>query len=154
MWKTVIKPLQKRNIKETNTARAMNTKFTHNEGNIEERIVRQFGKGNPFTVPEHYFDELHDTIMAQIAAQPDRKPAAGAWKRIVIELRPMYIVAAAAVAILLVVSFFIPYMKTSGNQYEYDRNDGLGYANTEIETVIEGSRLDDYALYQLVADTD
>ena len=136
----------------------MNTKFTHKkEGDGEERLLERFGRSNPFTVPEGYFEGLHEEVMAKVASvQPERRPV-GRVRTVFMGKRPVYMAgaAAAAVAVLFAVSFFMSYFKTSAGLQldEQAQAEGMVY-DIELESLLEGTYLDDYSLYQLVSDAN
>lgn len=65
--------------------------------NEEEYLRSKMGKRNPFTVPEGYFEQLTQQVMARIPAEEqEKKPAAK--KAIIRQLRP-WLYAAACVCV-------------------------------------------------------
>ena len=71
----------------------------------EKEIQERFGKGNPFRVPEGYFDQLTDRVMAQLPEREqqaeqislsDRHP-----KSRLVALRPWLYAAACTVAVVV-----------------------------------------------------
>ena len=65
--------------------------------NEEEYLRSKMGKRNPFTVPEGYFEQLTQQVMARIPAEEqEKKPAAK--KTIIRQLRP-WLYAAACVCV-------------------------------------------------------
>ena len=74
--------------------------------NYEEKEMQErFGKGNPFRVPEGYFDQLSDRVMAQLPEREqqaeqislsDRHP-----KSRLVALRPWLYAAACTVAVVV-----------------------------------------------------
>lgn len=98
-----------RNIKELLNRLNKQTPFTVPEGyfeELEDRVIRTVNKQEdeekaqiPFKVPQGYFDGLADKVIAKVEV----KPAISIWRK------PMTV--AASVAILLMVSFGIYYIK-------------------------------------------
>ncbi len=119
----------------------------------ESRLAARFGKDRPFDVPKGYFDGLHDDVMQRIGSAK-AKPRA---KRIY--FRPLYIAAAAAVAVMLVVSYLVPYMNSTvgsdsavhEQMLAFNDKDNYYFTDAEVEQIIEDSQMDDYSLYQLVS---
>lgn len=66
----------------------------------EKILIEQFGRQNPFRVPEGYFDSLTERVMTQL---PERKP-----KSRLVSLRPWFYAAACfvAVAVLGITYYF------------------------------------------------
>ena len=71
----------------------------------EQELQERFGKGNPFRVPEGYFDQLTDRVMAQL---PEREQQAEQIslsgrhpKSRLVALRPWLYAAACTVAVVV-----------------------------------------------------
>jgi hypothetical protein len=124
-----------------------------------ENVSPEFSelKRNPFSVPENYFEQFSAQMQQQIQAQPTVS------KRIVIVLRP-YIAAAAMIAIIISVAFWIRQSPSLNNNvaevdtmqylryYGIDENQIVNYiANEEdYETeTIESTETDAVADYLL-----
>jgi hypothetical protein len=117
--------------------------------NIEEKYIREkIGQKNPFSVPEGYFDQLSEQVMAQL---PERdfikseqtvtiKPQRHAKSKIV-ALRP-WLYAAASVVIVLVMSL----------SYYFHRNAGteLQASTTVMPVSPEESYIDEAADYAML----
>jgi hypothetical protein len=99
----------------------------------EKILIEQFGRQNPFRVPEGYFDSLTERVMTQL---PERKP-----KSRLVALRPWFY-AAACFAVVAVV----------GLTYHFHQADVTKQvAATEVVApVVDNSYVDEAADYAML----
>lgn len=110
--------------------------------NEEKYLNQKFGKENPFRVPDGYFDQLTDRVMAQL---PERRK-----KSRFVTLRP-WLYAAACVACVVVLGVtFLSYptkMEQPENVAAIVNND-----NTYIDEAADYAMLDNAEIYACLAD--
>ena len=97
----------------------------------EEKYIREkLGQNNPFRVPEGYFDQLTERVMAQL---PERRP-----KSRLVTLRP-WLYAAACVAVVAVMGLTFHFHQSAEEQQMAN----MTANNTEISYIEEAA---DYAM--------
>ena len=108
----------------------------------DEKIIKAIGKGNPFRVPDNYFDNLSSQIMSKLPDESTQKSV----KRT--KYRPL-IYAAFTIATLFILSVFVNHNKekqsavTSGiisqttTNYSDDMADYLMMDNMDIYACLE-----------------
>ncbi len=108
----------------------------------EDNILKEIGKGNPFTVPGNYFDDVCKEITGKLPEKafiPAEKPST--WGKV----RPWLYMAAMFVAILLPIRFMMERTSHAGN----------GSVLPDDETVLSVDECIDYAILdQLIAMDD
>ena len=72
----------------------------------DEKIIKAIGKGNPFRVPDNYFDNLSSQIMSKLPEESTQKSV----KRT--KYRPL-IYAACTIATLFILSVFVNHNKSN-----------------------------------------
>ncbi len=119
----------------------------------EDEILRKCGTGNPFTVPDGYFDHFKENIMEQLpekVEQPFVKHHITRWSRV----KPWFYMTAVFAGMLLGVRLMLNL--TSGNE----SSETSKHAETEIvtdryvETMIDHSMMDDYSLYECLTEAE
>jgi hypothetical protein len=113
--------------------------------NYEEKEMQErFGKGNPFRVPEGYFDQLTDRVMAQLPEREqqaeqislsDRHP-----KSRLVALRPWFYAAACTIAVVVMGVTFL----------SHDSAEEKPLASTSTTTNTESQYIDDAADYVML----
>ncbi|MGI6218821.1 MAG: hypothetical protein ACOYJE_03010 [Bacteroidaceae bacterium] len=139
----------------------------------EGEILNKYGKSNPFRVPENYFDQFHEQIMAKISdLTPSESPTdtpvppgirpkgveTGIDKhrkaiQVFLENIPvMWRVAAVAVAVVSLSCFiYLQGENQRASSLHVAADEGKGeYTDEEIRDIIDETYLDDYELYQLM----
>lgn len=119
----------------------------------EDEIQRKCGSGNPFTVPEGYFDHLTQEVMGKL---PEKKKSDIQEKKITIwdKVRPWLYMAAMFTGILLSIRLMI------NNSSEKDAFASSVEIESElpsdeyIQAIMDYSMMDDYTLYQYLTDAD
>lgn len=116
----------------------------------EDQIIKTAGSGNPFTVPEGYFENLTEKIMEQLPpkeeAMPEKTP--GVWDKI----RPWLYMAAMFIAILLPIRFMIQHTRTTGTTTLAAKGTDEGSSIDEFidYAILDHTMMDDYTLYQYI----
>lgn len=109
-------------------------------------LQKKYGKKNPFTVPEGYFDRFADELMAQL---PEKEVAAlpkiGMWDRV----KPWVYMAAMFVGLMFTIRAFV-----GDTQSENDANILSDMPDEYIEAIVNQSLMDDYELYQYLTDAE
>ena len=113
--------------------------------NYEEKEMQvRFGKENPFRVPEGYFDQLADRVMAQLPERDqqaeqislsDRHP-----KSRLVALRPWFYAAACTIAVVVMGVTFL----------SHDSAEEQPLASTSTTTNTESQYIDDAADYAML----
>lgn len=108
------------------------------EDNLEKRI----GTGNPFRVPDGYFENFASDLMKRLPEKEKvevvRKPTT--WEKI----RPLLYMAAMFVGAMLLIRVASTHYMPAGNT---DQEDELEAEMEYINMAMENSMLDDYSLY-------
>lgn len=109
----------------------------------DEKIIKAIGKGNPFRVPDNYFDNLSSQIMSKLPDESTQKSV----KRT--KYRPL-IYAACTIATLFIISVFVKHNKSNESttasgiisqtttNYSDDMADYLMMDNMDIYACLEG----------------
>ena len=116
----------------------------------EKDIKERFGQGNPFRVPDGYFDQLTERVMSQL---PEREQSAEQvslmtprHKSRLVALRPWLYAAACMVAVVFMgVAFYF-------HQVKEDQT--LANANVVNTTNTESQYIDEYADYVMLDNTE
>lgn len=123
----------------------------------EDEILKKCGTGNPFIVPEGYFETLTTRIMDSL---PEKKmspitkikPTRIIWHR-----RRLSWLYMAAAFFGLVVTFSFVYKKDnrhilSAQEQQAKVNVQQQLSDQDIEMMVDNSHMDDYTLYQYLSD--
>ena len=111
----------------------------------EKILIDQFGRQNPFRVPEGYFDSLTERVMTQL---PERKQ-----KSRIVALRPWLYAAAcfAAVAVMGLTYHFrqaeVPQQQVAATEVTAPAVD-----NSYVDDVVDYTMLDNVEMYALMAE--
>lgn len=120
----------------------------------EDKLNKKYGKENPFTVPEGYFDNLTHEIMSKLPEKETiftEEKEISMWQRV----RPWLYMAAMFIAILLPIRFMI-------NQTTNPDEDAITatsienevYEDDYIDVIVNQSMMDDYSLYLYLTNAD
>ena len=117
----------------------------------EDNILRKAGTGNPFRVPEHYFEDFTQELMSKL---PEKEPMPEwsepiLWQRV----KPWVYMTAMFCGIMLSVRVFVG---------EPDKDEFPAISQTEVENLpdedweimIDHIMMDDYTLYQYLTDAE
>lgn len=109
-------------------------------------LQKKYGKKNPFTVPDGYFDRFADELMNQL---PEKEavtlPEVKLWDRV----KPWLYMAAMFVGLMFTIRAFVG--ETSS---ENDADILSEMPDEYIETIVNQTLMDDYELYQYLTDAD
>lgn len=111
--------------------------------NEEKYILNRFGRKNPFTVPEGYFDQLASDVMAQI---PKCRPKS---RSRMVELRPWLYAAACFVAVVVVTLSF-HFRQDNASEMTVSAVESVD--NTYIDEAADYAMLDNADIYACLAD--
>ena len=117
----------------------------------EDNILKKAGTDNPFSVPDHYFEDFSRNLMAKL---PEKEPLPlpeepTLWQRV----KPWIYMAAMFCGIMLSVRVFvgepqkeeIPHINVA---------DAENIPDEDWEIIIDRIMMDDYTLYQYLTDAN
>lgn len=117
----------------------------------EDNILRKAGTGNPFRVPDHYFEDFTQELMNKL---PEKEPMLAMpeptlWQRV----KPWIYMTAMFVGIMLSVKVFV------GNPQKEEfpaisQSDVENLPAEDLEIMIGRIMMDDYTLYQYLTDAN
>ena len=117
----------------------------------EDEILRKIGTGNPFRVPDGYFEKLTSEVMEHLpdkAPLPFEQKKPTRWDRI----KPWVYMAAMFAGAALIIRVASADRSVPTSVAEQTTADD---AETEyINMAVENSMMDDYSLYVFLADSD
>lgn len=121
----------------------------------EDEILKKCGIGNPFTVPEGYFEQFTSDLMSRL---PEKDPAnfpKYAQVTVFTRVKPLLYLAASFIGLFLIIKCVFQLTGTVLTGTETDMEVSVAeYTDQEIRDIVDNSYLDDYAIYQLVSDAD
>lgn len=114
----------------------------------EERILRKAGTGNPFRVPEHYFEDFAQELMDKL---PEKEPMPSMpeptlWQRV----KPWVYMTAMFCGIMLSVRIFVG--EPAKNEFPITKADAEELSNEEWEIMMRNTFINDYAIYEYLTD--
>lgn len=117
----------------------------------EDNILKKAGTDNPFSVPDHYFEDFSQNLMAKL---PEKEPLPlpeepTLWQRV----KPWIYMAAMFCGIILSVRVFvgepqkeeIPHINVA---------DAENIPDEDWEIIIDRIMMDDYTIYQYLTDAN
>ena len=109
-------------------------------------LQKKYGKKNPFTVPEGYFDHFAEELMNQLPEKETTPlPQIKLWDRV----KPWVYMAAMFVGLMFTIRTFI-----GETQEESDMGNLSDMPDEYIESIVDQTMMDDYELYQYLTDAD
>ena len=118
---------------------------------IEEEIIKKCGKENPFRVPESYFENFTQEMMDLLPEQTEQPLV---WKVTLWErVKPLLYLAAMFAGMMLCVRYLVMGEKEE-NQEVPSAIFSETFSDQEIETIVNYTMMDDYALYQYLTDAE
>lgn len=128
----------------------------------EQEIIKKFGKGNPFKVPEGYFEDFARNIMTQLPANDDtaveEEPTITLWQRIkpLLYMAAMFVGMIVCVRVVLGTHFNNTTVGNAGNiaAVEYSLTDFDQMSDEELTFIVESTMMDNYDLYQYLTEID
>jgi hypothetical protein len=120
----------------------------------DDEILKKFGAGNCFTVPDGYFDNLTAEVMNKLPEKETKlqiKRQNTVWQRV----RPWLYMAAVFSGLLIGIRFMVT-NTTKSEKTTIATVDlkGTDIPDEYIETAIDHSMMDDYSLYQYLTEAD
>ena len=125
--------------------------------NYEEKEMQErFGKGNPFRVPEGYFDQLTDRVMAQLPEREqqaeqislsDRHP-----KSRLVALRPWFYAAACTIAVVVMGVTFLSHESAEEHPLASTSTSTTNTESQYIDDAADYVMLDNAEIYACLAE--
>lgn len=117
----------------------------------ENKLLREIGTGNPFRVPDQYFENFSKELMNNL---PEKKILYAdlevtLWQRV----KPWLYMAAMFVGIMLSVKIFVG-NPTKEEFPSISSMDAESLTDQDWEHIISNSMIDDYSLYELLTETE
>lgn len=121
----------------------------------EGEILKKCGTGNPFTVPENYFEQFASDLMERLPEKDASVFPAAAKVTLVTRMKPLLYLAAVFVGLMLIIKFMV-YHTAPGASAEVEAEVAtvMDYTDQEIERIVNNACLDDYAIYELVSSVE
>lgn len=118
----------------------------------EDKLLKKVGTGNPFTVPEGYFENLTSEVMSKLPEQqaPQLIKEPTRWER----FKPWAYMAAMFAGAALIINV------ASKNPNPFGENASLAAEETEVisdeylDYALNQSMLDNYSLYVYLSDAE
>ena len=128
----------------------------------EQEIIRKCGKGNPFIVPEGYFEDFARNIMTQLptenyTAEDDAAPVVTMWQRV----KPLLYMAAMFIGMIMCVRVVLGDNMTNNTinsdnlaALEFSWADFEQMSDEELASMVEYTMMDNYSLYQYLSEIE
>jgi hypothetical protein len=130
----------------------------------EQNIISKCGKGNPFKVPQGYFEDFTRNLMAQLSEKEETateeemlEPSITLWQRI----KPLLYMAAMFIGMIFCVRVVLGEKATDFNSTmessiasEHSLMDFEQISDEELATMVEYTMMDNYTLYQYLSDAE
>lgn len=116
----------------------------------EENILRKVGTGNPFRVPDHYFEHFTQELMNKLPEKESipTMPEITLWQRV----KPWIYMTAMFCGIMLSVRIFVE--EPIKEEFPPIQIEAENLPDEDWEIMIEHIMMDDYTLYQYLTDAD
>ena len=116
----------------------------------EDNILRKAGTGNPFRVPEHYFDNFTEELMGKL---PEKEPLSFSpeptlWERV----KPWIYMAAMFCGIMLSVRIFVG--EPQKDEFSISQAEAEMLPEEEWENFIRRAFDDNYETYQFLTEAN
>lgn len=132
--------------------------------NEELEIIKKCGKGNPFKVPEGYFEDFASNLMAQLPTKEEMtveaelaEPRITPWQRI----KPWIYLAAMFIGTIVCVRVVLgEHPNGAANNVshitasDFSLSDFEQMSDEELASVVEYTMMDNYTLYQYLSDAE
>lgn len=117
----------------------------------DKDLLKKYGKKNPFTVPEGYFQNFNERLMEQL---PEKevisKPKIRTWDRI----KPWVYMAAMFVGLMFTVRAFVGEQRLQNAGTETGTENYTEIPDEYIDPIVNQTMMDDYELYQYLTDAE
>lgn len=117
----------------------------------EDNILKKVGTGNPFKVPENYFENLTSEVMNKLPEreQQVRMKEPTLWDKV----KPWTYMAAMFVGAALIIRVAsVSHTPAEGTSMAEAVGDTEVVSDQYISSVLDGSMIDDYSLYVYLTD--
>lgn len=117
----------------------------------EDNLLRKVGTGNPFRVPDQYFEDFTQELMNKL---PEKEPMTSMpeitlWQRV----KPWIYMTAMFCGIMLSVKIFVG--NPSKDEFPViSQTEVENLPNEDLEIMIDRIMMDDYTLYQYLTDAN
>ena len=117
----------------------------------EDNILRKAGTGNPFRVPEHYFEDFTQELMSKL---PEKEPMPEwseptLWQRV----KPWVYMTAMFCGIMLSVRIFVG--EPQKDEFPViTQAEAESISEEEWNIIVKNSMINDYELYKYLTDAD
>ena len=116
----------------------------------EDNILRKVGTGNPFRVPEHYFDNFTEELMGKL---PEKEPLPYSteptlWQRV----KPWVYMAAMFCGIMLSVRIFVG--EPQKDEFSISQAEAEMLPEEEWENFVRRAFDDNYETYQFLTEAN
>lgn len=117
----------------------------------EDNILKKAGTQNPFSVPDHYFEDFSRNLMAKL---PEKEPLPlpeepTLWQRV----KPWIYMAAMFCGIMLSVRVFVGEPQKEDTPH-INVADAENIPDEDWEIIIDRIMMDDYTIYQYLTDAN
>lgn len=117
----------------------------------EDNILKKAGTDNPFSVPDHYFEDFSRNLMAKL---PEKEPLPlpeepTLWQRV----KPWIYMAAMFCGIMLSVRVFVGEPQKEEIPH-INVTDAENIPDEDWEIIIDRIMMDDYTIYQYLTDAN
>jgi len=119
----------------------------------EDEILRKCGTGNPFTVPEGYFDHFRENIMKQVPekeVQTFKKQRITTWNKV----KPWFYMTAVFGGMLIGIHFMFNLTSSDQSSVAPVRAETDMITDQDVETMMDHSMMDDYSLYECLTEAE
>ena len=116
----------------------------------EENILKKVGTKNPFSVPDHYFEDLTQELMSKLPEKEPMLPVAEPtlWQRV----KPWVYMAAMFCGIMLSVRIFVGEPKK--DEFPISQAEAEILPDEDWENFMRRAFTDDYETYQFLTDAN
>ena len=116
----------------------------------EENILRKAGTGNPFRVPDHYFEDFTQELMSKLPEKAPMSimPEITLWQRV----KPWLYMTAMFIGIMLSVRIFVG--EPQSDEFPITQAEAEMLSEEEWENLIRRTLVDDYAIYEYLTEVE
>ena len=114
----------------------------------EENILRKVGTKNPFSVPDHYFEDFTHELMSKLPEKEPMQPVAEPtlWQRV----KPWVYMAAMFCGIMLSVRIFVG--EPQKDDFPISLIEAEMLSDEEWENIVRRTLMDDYEIYEYLTE--
>lgn len=117
----------------------------------DKDLLKKYGKKNPFTVPEGYFQNFNERLMEQLLEKEViSEPEIRTWDRI----KPWVYMAAMFVGLMFTVRAFVGEQRLQNAGIETETENYTEIPDEYIDPIVNQTMMDDYELYQYLTDAE